>query len=51
MDIYENVPVVENERWKVRFLEDSDAADLFAVYSDLNALPFFNGDNCRDNFY
>lgn len=29
-----------------------DAEDLVSVYSDKNALPFFNSDNCHgDNFY
>ena len=29
-----------------------DSEDLLEVYSDKNALPFFNSDNCHgDNFY
>lgn len=33
-------------------MEKSDADDLLQVYSDKNALPFFNSDNCDgDNFY
>ncbi len=51
MNIYENVPVVENERWLVRFIEDNDADDLLSTYGDLNVLPFLNSDNCHDNFY
>ena len=32
--------------------QDEDCEDLLKVYSDKNALPFFNSDNCDgDNFY
>ena len=41
-----------SERFILRLFEDSDRDDLLAVYSDKNALPFFNSDNCDgDNFY
>ena len=50
--VYESVPVFENERWLLRFVEKTDCQALLAVYSDKNALPFFNSDNCDgDNFY
>ena len=52
MSIYETCPTLENERFILRLFEDSDLDDLLAVYSDKNALPFFNSDNCDgDNFY
>ena len=52
MDIYEKCPILENERFKVRLIEEKDADDLLKVYSDINALPFFNSDNCHgSNFY
>ena len=52
MNIYENCPVYENDRFLLRFTESDDAGDLLEVYSDKNALPFFNSDNCDgDNFY
>ena len=52
MNVYENCPSFENERYLVRFLKESDSDDLFEIYSDKNALPFFNSDNCDgDNFY
>lgn len=52
MNIYENCPVYENDRFLLRFTEPDDAGDLLAVYSDKNALPFFNSDNCDgDIFY
>ena len=51
-NVYEECPVLENERWRLHLIEKSDAEDLLNVYSDKNALPFFNSDNCDgDNFY
>lgn len=51
-DVYEKCPVFEDDRYVLRFVEESDADDLLQVYSDKNALPFFNSDNCNgDNFY
>jgi RimJ/RimL family protein N-acetyltransferase len=50
--VYEECPKFENERWLLRLVEKTDAEDLLKVYSDKNALPFFNSDNCDgDNFY
>ena len=44
--------IIENERYLLRFVDKNDADDLLKVYSDKNALPFFNSDNCDgDNFY
>lgn len=52
MNIYETCPVLENERFLLRLVENEDCDDLLKVYSDKNALPFFNSDNCDgDNFY
>lgn len=52
MDIYESCPVLESERFLIRLFRDEDCDDLLKVYSDKNALPFFNSDNCDgDNFY
>lgn len=52
MNIYEAIPVLENERFILRSVEMEDCDDLLRVYSDKNALPFFNSDNCDgDNFY
>ena len=51
-NVYENCPQIENDRYLLRFVEKNDADDLLKVYSDKNALPFFNSDNCDgDNFY
>ena len=50
--VYEEVPVFENNEYLLRFVTLDDAKDLLKVYSDKNALPFFNSDNCHgDNFY
>lgn len=50
--VYEKVPVFENERWILRKTGNEDAKDLFEVYSDQKAVPFFNSDNCDgDTFY
>lgn len=52
MNIYETCPVLENEKFIIRLFEKEDCDDLLKVYSDKNALPFFNSDNCNgDNFY
>lgn len=52
VDVYQNCPILENEHYLLRLIEEKDAPDLLEVYSDKNALPFFNSDNCHgDNFY
>lgn len=52
MNLYETCPTLENDRFLLRPVEDEDCAHLLEVYSDKNALPFFNSDNCDgDNFY
>ena len=52
MNIYEKCPTFESEKFIIRLFRDEDRDDLLKVYSDKNALPFFNSDNCDgDNFY
>lgn len=52
MNIYKECPVLESENFVIRLFERGDCDDLLKVYSDKNALPFFNSDNCDgDNFY
>ncbi len=52
MNIYEKCDVLESEKFLLRLVEKEDGDDLLKVYSDKNALPFFNSDNCDgDNFY
>lgn len=49
---YEKCPVFENENYLLRLIEPTDAEDLFLVYSDEKAVPYFNGDNCNgDDFH
>lgn len=51
-NVYQSCPVLENEMFLLRLLEEKDAKELFRVYSDRRALPFFNSDNCHgDIFY
>lgn len=45
MSIYKTNPVLENEKFLLRLTENKDCDDLLKVYSDKNALPFFNSDN------
>lgn len=52
MKIYESCPVLESEKFILRLFQEEDCDDLLKVYSDKNALPFFNSDNCDgDNFF
>lgn len=47
MNIYEKCPVLQNDRFIIRLTTKDDCDDLLEVYSDKNALPFFNSDNCN----
>ena len=51
IDVYEQIPVMENEKFLLREIEDGDAEDLLKVYSDKDAVPLFNSDNCVNGFY
>lgn len=52
LSVYKNCPILENENFLLRLIEEKDADDLLTVYSDKSALPFFNSDNCHgSNFY
>ena len=51
-NVYFDCPTLENDLFLLRLATKRDSDDLLAVYSDKNALPFFNSDNCHgDNFY
>ncbi|RKM61782.1 N-acetyltransferase [Butyrivibrio sp. XB500-5] len=51
-NVYETCPVLENDKFILRFVKTEDSDDLLEVYGDKNALPFFNSDNCHgDNFF
>lgn len=52
VDVYDECPVFENSKYRLRLICDKDLEDLLKVYSDKKAVPFFNSDNCNgDNFY
>ena len=51
IDVYEQIPVMESEKFLLREIEDADAKDLLRVYSDVNSVPIFNSDNCVGDFY
>lgn len=51
MDVYKNCPTLESDKYLIRFLEERDLDDLFEIYSDKNALPFFNSDNCDGDYF
>lgn len=51
IDVYEQIPVMESEVFLLREIEDGDAEDLLKVYSDKDAVPIFNSDNCVNGFY
>lgn len=51
MNPYEKCPVFENESFLLRLIEPSDAQELFLVYSDEKAVPFFNSDNCNGDMF
>ncbi|MBQ8763572.1 MAG: N-acetyltransferase [Clostridia bacterium] len=52
MDVYKKCPAFENEYFLLRYVSTNDCLDLLRVYSDKNAVPFFNSDNCGgDDFY
>ncbi len=50
IDVYEQIPVIESEKFLLREIEDADAEDLLKVYSDKDAVPLFNSDNCENDF-
>lgn len=52
MNIYENCPIYENEKYLLRMVKLEDCDDLLEVYSDEAAVPLFNNDNCNgDDFH
>ncbi len=52
MNIYKQCPQFENDAFLLRLTSENDVDDLLKVYSDKNAVRFFNSDNCHgDDFY
>ena len=51
IDVYEQIPVMESDKFLLREIKDSDVKDLLKVYSDVKSVPIFNSDNCVGDFY
>lgn len=50
--VYEKCPMLENEKYLLRFVTLEDTASLLKVYSDIQVVPYFNSDNCNgDDFF
>ena len=51
-DPYVSFPVLGNKRFWLREIQEGDINDLLKVYSDKEAVKYFNSDNCDgDDFY
>ena len=51
-EIYRSCPEFENNDYILRMVSQDDRLDLLKVYSDKEAVSFFNSDNCGgDDFY
>lgn len=51
-DIYSQCPEFSTEVITLRLTSDEDTEELLKCYSDKDAVPFFNADNCNgDDFY
>ncbi|MCI6082478.1 N-acetyltransferase, partial [bacterium] len=46
LDVYECCPKFENESFLLRPVMEEDCNALLKVYSDPQAVPLFNSDNC-----
>ena len=52
MNVYQSCPEFHNDEFVLRLVSEADLHSLLEVYSDKNAVPFFNADNCHgDDFY
>ena len=45
-EIYRSCPEFENNDYILRMVRQEDRLDLLKVYSDKEAVSFFNSDNC-----
>ena len=51
-EVYEQCPILDNDKYLLRLVDIGDAKDLLKVYSDEKAVPYFNSDNCNgDDFF
>lgn len=52
MNIFEQCPVIEDDKYLFRLFALDDCKELLNIYSDKRALAYFNSDNCDgDIFY
>ena len=52
MSVYDACPMLKSEHFTLRLVEMGDAPGLLRVYSDEQAVPLFNSDNCNgDDFH
>ncbi len=52
LNVYEQCPQFENEKYQLKYVTNEDCLDLLKVYSDKKSVPMFNSDNCGgDDFY
>lgn len=51
IDVYETLPILESDHFLLRGVQREDCEDLLAVYSDPQAWPFFNADNCNGDLF
>ena len=47
---YQVCPVFESNHLIYRLVQENDAQDLLACYSDPASIPLFNSDNCHNDF-
>lgn len=47
---YQECPIYETDHFVFRLVEEKDAEDLLACYSDPRSAKIFNSDNCISNF-
>lgn len=50
MNVYKTCPVFTTPRFTLRLVREEDIPGLLAVYSDPQAQPVFNADNCTSDF-
>ena len=51
MNPYEECPVYETPSFTLRLVQENDANDLLACYSDPKAVANMNADHCTSDFY
>ena len=52
MNVYKNMPALDNGEYALRLTSRTDAGDLLKTYSDEKSVPLFNSDNCHgDDFH